>query len=181
VTESKQWLLVLLFLLFLEVSESLIVRKDATQIYPPKIGWRLVYFLIIADLLYDLIGYAPGMQSTSKGFPLWFCVPFLLALLVIRPRTIASESNGLASYSLYGLRHSFIPWSQVSSVTSDWQEEGNIWWGWFARGYSVVVTGRDGTRIENTLYLSRQGKFLDDLRQHVPAVAFAPGLFDWHP
>jgi hypothetical protein len=180
VTESKQWLFVLSFLLFLEVTEFLIVRKEATNIYPPKIGWRLVYFLIIAGLLYDLIGYAAGMQSTSRGFPLWSCV-FLRALLVIRPRTITSNSTGLASYSLYGLRHSFISWSQVLNVTSNWQEEGSSFWGWMARGYSVTVTGRDATRIEHTLYLSHQGKFLDDLREHAAAVAFAPGLFDWHP
>jgi hypothetical protein len=136
---------------------------------------------MIASFLFFLIQYITTTQSTSKDPPLWFCLPFLLGLLFARPQTVVTNSSGLSSFAFYGLRHSFIPWSQVSSVTSDWQEEGSGWWGWMARGYSVLVTGRDGTRIESTLYLSRQGKFLDDLRQHVPAVAFAPGLFDWHP
>jgi hypothetical protein len=181
VTESKQLLLVLLFLFLLEVFESFSVRKEATNVFSPKAGWRLFYLLMIAGFVFPLIQHLEGMSAGPRDLPVWVCVLLLFGLLFARPRTLAINSAGISSYSLYGLRHTFIPWTQVSSVTSDWQEEGGGLWRWMARGYSVTVTGRDGTSIEHTLYLRHQGRFLDDLRQRVPAVAFAPGLFDWHP
>ena len=117
--------------------------------------------------------------------PLWWPVLFLVILLFTRPKPIAVNSAGLNVYGLYGIRRRSIAWYEVSSVTSDWREErltyNFLTLLWVFTGYSVTVGARDGTRVVHTILLRHQAKFLDDLRNHIPAHAFAPGLYGWHP
>ena len=164
----------------LEVFEFFAVRKEGSDIFAPKLGWRILFFLMITGFLVAL-SLASGEAIQTRQKPPWLLLLLLLVFVIARPKTIVASSTGLASYGLYGFRKLFVPWAEVSRVSSDWQEERWFRAAFTFTGYSVAVTGRDGTRIEHSIYLRRQGRFLDDLRQHVPAAEFDPGLFDWHP
>ncbi|HXZ11651.1 MAG TPA: hypothetical protein VEG64_04595 [Candidatus Sulfotelmatobacter sp.] len=170
--------------LALEVFEFFAVRKEGSQIFSMKLGWRFFYFSLIVCLLFSSIYLFSASHRDPNGAPLWWILILLAAALLTRPRTLVANSGGLASYGWYGFRRRFIPWADVSAVTSDWEERrlahgiGSLW---VFMGYKVAVAGRDGTRIEHTIQMPRQGAFLDDLRRHIPPTAFAPGLFDWHP
>ncbi len=177
-TDTVRILVPVLFLSVLEVFEFFAVRKEGSDVFAPKLGWRIFYFLMITAFLIAL-SLSSGDANQGRQKPSWLLLLLLLAFVIARPKTIVASSAGLASYGLYGFRKLFVPWAEVSRVSSDWQEERYRLWAF--TGYSVAVTGRDGTRIEHNIYLRRQGAFLDDLRQHVPATKFDPGLFDWHP
>jgi hypothetical protein len=171
--------------LSLEIFESAVVRKESTVVFSPKAGWRLFFYVVIVHLVFRSIYYVPSAHRAAEGAPLWWFLLFLAISLLARPKTLVVNSTGLASYSWYGLRRRFIPWTDVSSVTSDWEEERLTYnlstLLWVFTGYSITVTGQDATRIVHTILVRGQRKFLDTLRQHIPASAFAPGLFDWHP
>lgn len=160
-----------LFLLSLEGFEFLRVRRESSDVFSMKLGYRLFYFLLIWGLL-----LAVWQRQTN---PMW---PYLLGLgtlVLIRPNTLAITHSGAASYTLWGLHRRFVAWSDVLRVTSDWEEENFKFWTF--TGYKVSVIGRDGTRIDHTIFHRHQAKFLDDLRAHTAISKFAPGLADWHP
>jgi hypothetical protein len=175
----------LFVVLFLEVFEFFGIRKEATHVFPAKVGWRLFFIVTIAWSLFGSIYNLSASHRAPNGVPLWWCLLFLAISLLTRPKTLVVNSTGLASYGWYGIQRRFILWVDVSGVASDWEEEmltqNFITLLWVFMGYSVTVTGRDTTRITHTILLRHQGKFLDDLRQYIPATAFDPGLFDWHP
>lgn len=177
-TESRQIFLVLIVLLGLELFEYFVVHHEKdTEVFAPKIGWRLFYFGALAASTLALL--ADGRASHGpKIEPSWFALLVFGLLLFARPATIVATSDGLVRYSLYGLRHVVMPWAQVARITSDWQEEKRSW---FTRGYRVSAIARTGTRVEHTFYQRKQGRFLDALRGHLSASAFDAGLYDWHP
>lgn len=177
-TDSVRVLILVLFLAMLEISELFAVRREGSDVFAPKIGWRLFYFITIVAFLNISIEHVRSAPHPPAGPPLWFSLLALLLFVFARPQSLVVSSQGLASYRLWGFSRRFIPWTEVSGVTSDWEEQATRVWTFM--GYKVAVTSRDGTRIEHTILHKRQGKFLDDLRQFVPATAFAPGLFDWH-
>jgi hypothetical protein len=185
VTENVQLFLVAVILSSLEIFESAVVRKQSTVVFSPKAGWRFFYFIVVVLLVFRTIYYLLSAHRAAEGAPLWWFPLLLAILLLVRPKTLVVNSTGLASYSWYGLRRRFIPWTGVSSVTSDWEEErltyNLLTLLWVFTGYSITVAGQDATRIVHTILMRDQRKFLDVLRQHVPASVFAPGLFDWHP
>jgi hypothetical protein len=177
-TDTLRVLIPVLFLSVLEVFEFFAVHKEGSDVFAPKLGWRLFYFVLVAaGLIWLSEGLASAGQTHDKAQ--WVDLLVLFVFVIMRPKTVVVSSAGLASYGLYGFRRRFIPWVEVARVSSNWQEEGYKFWVFM--GYGVTVTGRDGTRIEHSIYLRRQGRLLDDLRQHVPATEFDPGLFDWHP
>ena len=184
-TDGKLFLTVALVVFSLEIVESVIVRKEATHVFSPKVGWRCFFFVAIALDLFGFIYLLSPTHRSPNGAPLWWPLLFLLILLFTRPKSLVANSEGLSSYGWYGLRRRFIRWSDASAVTSDWEEErlsqNFLTLLWVFTGYSVTVTGRDGIRMVHTILLRHQSKFLDNLRLHIPARAFAPGLFDWHP
>ena len=184
-SSSVVLLSVLLIVSSLEVFEFFVVRKEGSEVFSMKFGWRLFYLIVVSSLLFNSIYFLSPLHHAAKGEPVWWFVILLALSLLARPRTLVMNSTGLASYSWYGLRRCFIPWANVSAVTSDWQEErlaSNLTTLlWVFTGYKVAVKGRDGTCIVHTIQMHRQGGFLDGLRQHVSASAFDPGLFDWHP
>ena len=180
-TDTMRVLIPVLFLSVLEVFEFFAVRKEGSDVFAPKLGWRLFYFVLIAvGLIWLSESLAGASQTHDKAS--WVDLLVLFVFVIMRPKTVVVSSVGLASYGLYGFRRRFIPWAEAARVSSDWQEErlGSRFPFTFT-GYGVTVIGRDGSRIEHSIYLRRQGRFLDDLRQHVPATEFDPGLFDWHP
>jgi len=127
----------------------------------------------------------PPSHRTLNRMPLWWPLLFLGLLLFARPKTIVVSATGLVSYGGYGLRRRFILWPEVLAVTSDWEEQRltlNLTaLLWVFTGFNLEVTGSDRTRIVHTILLRNQPRFLEDLRQHVPANAFAPGLYEWQP
>jgi hypothetical protein len=169
----------------LEVFEFFVVRKEGSEVFSMKLGRRLFYLIVISSLRFSSIYFLSPLHHTAKGEPVWWFLVLLALSLLARPRTLVMNSAGLASYSWYGLRRCFVPWANVSAVTSDWQE-GRLAYNltmllWVFTGYEVAVRSRDGTCIEHTIQMRRQGGFLDGLRQHVSASTFDPGLFNWHP
>jgi hypothetical protein len=148
-------------------------------VFPPKIGWRLFYWLLMSISLFGALVYTRSSHSAPSDPPRWLGIALVLAVPLVRPATLVASPGALACYSLYGLRRKLIPWSEASRVSSDWQEMKTREWTFM--GYRVTVTGRDGTRIQHDIQQTRQGRFLDSLREHLPASAFDHGLYDWHP
>lgn len=157
-------------LLALEGLEFLRVRRESSDVFSIKFGWRVFYCLFIGALLPSL------WHHQSDRVWLWLA---LGAFVLLRPKNLAITPTGLASYAFWGLHRRFVAWSDVLSVTSDWEEEHFKVWTF--NGYRVSVTGLDGTRIDHTIFQRHQGRFLDDIRAQVPTIRFAPGLADWHP
>jgi hypothetical protein len=145
-----------------ECSDFFLTRQPGAESFRPKLWVRFVYWSVIAILIGGL-----GV---------------LLVFVVLRLRTVFVDSEGISSCDLLGTRRRSIPWSEVSRISSDWQEE------YMSRarlpaitGYSVTVTGRTGNKIEHSVLNTGQARFLDALRRYVPREVFDPGLYDWHP
>jgi hypothetical protein len=120
-----------------------------------------------------------GRQPEPGDAPLWVAVCFLFAG-AIWPRTVLTDADGISSYATFGIRRRMIPWTDVCKVTSDW-EEVQTRLGFRFLGTRIYVLSRDGSRIAHGIVQSRQAKFLDELRKHLPRETFAPGLYDWRP
>jgi hypothetical protein len=179
-TENQQLLACLLLVFAFEVFEYFVTREDDAAIFRPNLSRRIFYWFAITVSLLNLISFRPGTQPNPRSMPEWFVALFFLVLVFARPNTLSVGPTGLTSYSLYGLRKTYVPWGDVLSVNSDWQQ-GSRGLARVFMGYRVVVTGRDGKKVIHSIGNSRQGEFLNQLRQHVAPTAFAPGLFDWHP
>jgi len=177
-TDTAQLALPPFFVLLCEVFETFVVRKESDCVFSPKPISRILYFVFISVCLTALIGEVLSRSGSSHGVKWWYLILFLI-FLMIRPRTLVADPAGLASYSLYGMRRIFIPWADISRVSSDWHEEHSRLW--TSMGYNVAVTDRFGRRIEHGIHNQDQGRFLDVLRKHVPAARFDAGLYDWHP
>jgi hypothetical protein len=115
-----------------------------------------------------------GHRAGRNDFPLWVLILMFLFSAVTWPRTVVLDTSGVFSVALFGTRRRFIPWSDVDRITSDWQET-NLRWG------LTSLLSRNGTRVDHTVFLRRQGRFLDDLRRYLPKEVFAPGIYEWHP
>lgn len=161
----------------LEFIEFVAVRTEAFQVFSPKFIWRLIFWAGPAIFLFLTIRYLPYMHSEDD--PQVRNLTFLAFLVVWRPRTLVANPAGLASYALYGLLKNYIPWVQVSKVT--WSRKVGNRNSWTLNSYPIVVIGRDGTRIKFTVFQEHSGEFLDLLRHHIPADAFAPGLYNSRP
>lgn len=176
---EDQLLSVLAFVLALEAFEYFAVHKESSDVFAMKFGWRIFYFVLLGVLLVSIWQYPWGAHRPAHAAPLWLLLALAIVLVLTRPNTVVTNSSGLASYGLWGLRRRFIAWTDVGRIASDWEEEHFKVWTF--TGYTVSVIGLDGTRIDHTIFLRGQGRFLDDLRQRVRAERFAPGLADWHP
>lgn len=179
--------LVCVFGLYLVVCESveyLLVRRQPDETFPPKLGWRILRWTGIVGCTASVVWWLHGQTGQRNDLPLWLYA-LLLLYWVLWPRTVMVDSSGVSSCSLFGLRRRQILWSQVSRITSDWQEErlnvNLIVSIWTFMGTSVTVKGRDGVSIQHGVVNRRQGLFLDALRRYLPPEAFDPGLYDWHP
>ena len=181
-TGTYQAVVLALVLAVFEVLEYLTVRKQSSEIFASKLGWRLFYFVMIYASLLALISSIQTSAHSLNHARVWWTLLIVFALLFFRPRTVVATPEGLASYSFYGLRRHFLPWREVAAVTSDWEKGSDGFSSLLLPiGYRITVAGREGVRIEHSIYMRRQARFLDDLRQHVPSSAFAPGIYDWHP
>jgi hypothetical protein len=168
--------------LVLELFEFFAVRKEGSEIFSMKLGWRLFYFVMSLLFLFSCLDYLTAPLHGRERATSWWVPILLVVFLLTRPRTIVVNSTGLSSYGLFGLLRRSVDWNDVAAVTTDWEEEKPSYrWPFVFTGYKVAVRGRDGTLIEHTIFLRRLGTFLDDLRQHIPASAFAPGLYHWNP
>jgi hypothetical protein len=167
-----------LYLAACEVVEYLLVRRHDAEVFPPKLGWRLLRWVGIAACIG---GIAVSIRPMSWTL---FACSALLLVWVAWPRTVLVDSSAVSSCSLFGLLPRSISWVEASRVSSDWQEE-RLRWGleviWVFMGYSVTVTGRDGSRIQHGVVNWNQSRFLDALRRYVPRSAFDAGLYDWNP
>lgn len=173
-----------LYLVACELVEFLIVRRQAADTFPPKLGWRFLRWFGIAVCIAGVVERLHQKAARPNDWPLWLYV-LLLLFWIFWPRTVLVDSSGVSSCSLFGFRRRSILWGQVSRITSDWQEERltvNLFTPiWTFMGTSVTVTSRDGASIQHGLVNSKQGYFLDALRRYLPSEAFDPGLYDWHP
>jgi len=159
-----------------ECSDFFLTRQPGAESFRPKLWVRFVYWSVIAIFIGGLV---VNLQQRS-WLSVWLGV--LLVFVVLRLRTVFVDSEGISSCGLLGTRRRSIPWSEVSRISSDWQEE------YMSRarlpaitGYSVTVTGRTGNKIEHSVLNTGQARFLDALRRYVPREVFDPGLYDWHP
>jgi len=181
VSEREILLTSFLIPLLLELFEFFAVRKEDAVLFPPKIGWRLFYFLLGAFFFYWTIGYVSSIHLQGDKVSLW---PVLItfAAWLTRPKTLAASTSGLASYGLFGLRRSFLPWIRVASITSHWKHDGaEDKWGLLEGKPSVTVASADAKGMTFSYMHGGLGRFIDELRKHIPASAFAAGLYDWHP
>lgn len=167
-----------------EIIEYLAVRRHAEEIFPPRIGWRLVRWTGIAWCVTGAVVRLYRSSGRPNDTPLWVYL-LLLLFWLFWPRTVLVNSSAISSCSLFGFRRRHIAWGQVSRVTSDWQEERlvfNLFTPiWTFMGTSVTVTSRDGVSIEHGVVNRKQGLFLDALRRYIQPEAFDAGLYDWHP
>jgi hypothetical protein len=174
---------VVLYLGVCELIEHLLVRRHAQEVFPPKLGWRLLRWVGVAGCIAGAMERLHGKTGRPNDLPVWFYL-LLLLFWISWPRTVLVDSSGVASCSLFGFRRRSIIWGQVSRITSDWQEQ-RLSWGltaiWTFMGTSVTVTNRDGVRIQHGVVNQKQGLFLDAIRRYLPPEAFDPGLYDWHP
>jgi hypothetical protein len=166
-----------------ELAEYLLVRRQAADVFSPKLGWRLLRWIGIAGSVAGAVERLHRVTARPDDWPLWLYI-LLLLFWIFWPRTVSVDSSGVASCSLFGFRRRSIIWGQVSRITSDWQEQ-RLWWGltaiWTFMGTSVTVTSRDGVRIQHGVLNRKQGLFLDAIRRYLPPEAFDAGLYDWHP
>jgi hypothetical protein len=167
-----------------ELVEYLVVRRHAVEVFPPKLGWRLLRWFGIAGCIVGIVERLHEKMGRANDVPIWVCV-LLLLLWVSWPRAVLVDSLGVSSCSLFGFRRRQIIWGQVSRITCDWQEQRltfNLFTTiWTFMGTSVTVTSRDDVSIQHGVVNRKQGLFLDALRRYLPREAFDPGLYDWHP
>ena len=161
-----------------ELIEYQLVRRRAGEIFPPKLGWRLLRWFGIAACIGGILVSVKPMSWTLLLY-------FGFLMLWLRwPRTVLVDSAGVSSCGLFGLMTHSISWGEASQVSSDWQEE-RLRWGldvfWTFTGYSVTVRGRDGSTFQHGIVNKNQGRFLNALRRFVPRESFDAGLYDWHP
>jgi hypothetical protein len=168
-----------IYLLACEILEFMVVRKHAADTFPPKLGWRMLRWIFVALALAAIGQRFYGQKPEPGDAPIWvaFC---LLFVGVIWPRTVLVGADGISSCATFGIRRRMIPWIDVGKVTSDW-EEVQTRLGFRFLGTRIYVLSRDGSRIAHGIVQSRQAKFLDELRKHLPRETFAPGLYDWRP
>jgi hypothetical protein len=168
-----------LYLAACEILEFVIVRRHGADAFPPKMGWRLIRWIVIAVAIVSIGQRFYEKQSQLGDAPLWLTLCFLL-LGAVWPRTVLVDNDGISSCSTFGFRHCAIPWTEVSKIASDW-EEVSTRFGFRFMGTRIYVLSRSGTRITHGVVQSRQGKFLDDLRRYLPRTVFEVGLYDWQP
>jgi hypothetical protein len=167
-------------LLLCEALEYVSVRRRGVSVYPPKIGWRLVRWLVIGTGIFVVWEHLfRTHQLQSNDAPLWVGLLFLL-VGAIWPRTVRADANGVSSCSTFGFRTRTIRWDEVKAVNSDW-EEVRTHYGFTFMGTRIYVLSRTGPQITHGLAQSHQAKFLEELRNYVPREAFAAGLYEWHP
>ena len=162
-----------LYLVACEITEYFLVRRHDREVFPPKIGFRLLRWLAIAACIAEILSSDRSLNWTLAFFVI------LLIVWLRWPRTVLVDSSGISSCSLFGLFKRAIPWVDVNRVSSDWQEEHFRFWTF--GGYSVTVISRYGSRIEHGLVNQDQARFLNALRRFVPREMFDAGLYDWHP
>jgi hypothetical protein len=179
VTDNARVLFILGAVAALEIFELFTIRREANNVFALKVGWRLYYSFFFAASVVVTIDAVMQSPRDLHEPPLWAGLLILVVVVLLRPQPIVTDSQGLAAYRFWGLHRRFIPWTDVSNVGSNWQEQNVKVWTFM--GYEVTVTGRGGTRIAHTIFLRKQPEFLDDLRRYLPRVAFSPGLYDWHP
>jgi hypothetical protein len=167
-----------------EFVEYLLVRGHAAEVFPPKLGWRLLRWSGIAGCIAGAVERLQRNTWRPNDWPLWVYV-ILLLIWVSWPRTVLVDSSAISSCSFFGCRPRSIAWGQVSRITSDWEEErvsyNFVTTIWVFMGTSVTVTSRDGASIKHGVVNQKQGLFLDALRRYLPPEAFDAGLYDWHP
>jgi hypothetical protein len=175
---------VVLYLGACELVEYLLVRRQAGEIFPPKLWWRFLRWFGIAGCIAGVVERLHRNAAKPNDWPLWLYA-LLLLFWISRPRTVSVDSSGASSCSLFGFRRRSILWSQVSRIMSDWQEERltfNLFTSiWTFMGTSVTVRSRDGVSIQHGVVNRKQGLFLDALRRYLPPETFDPGIYDWHP
>jgi hypothetical protein len=169
----KAFYIVGLYLVACEAVEYLLTRGRGADVFPPKLGFRIVRWLGLAACL---VGIWSARRSLNWTVIL---LAFAIVALLRWPRSVFADSLGVSSSGLFGLFRRSIPWAEVSRVTSDWQEEDVRFW--TLTGYAINVIGRDGTVIQHGLVNKNQGRFLDALRRLIPRTAFDAGLYDWQP
>jgi hypothetical protein len=173
-----------LYLGVCELAEYLLVRRPPGQAFPPKVGWRVLRWCAIAGCVAGIWGQIHGSAARPNDWPLWLYV-LLLLFWICWPRSVLVDSSGISSCSLFGFLRRSIRWSQMSRITSDWQEERlniNLLTPiWTFMGTRITVTSRDGISIQHGVVNRKQAIFLDALRRYLPREAFDPGLYDWHP
>jgi hypothetical protein len=179
VTDNARVLLIVGAVAALEIFELVAIRREGDETFALKLGWQLYYSLFFAASVVVTIDSVVKSPRDAHDPPLWVGLLILGVVLLLRPQPVVTSSQGLAAYRFWGLRRRFIPWGDVSSVASNWQEQKVKFWTF--TGYDVALTGRDGTQIAHTIYLRKRSQFLDDLRKYLPPVVFSPGLYDWHP
>jgi len=174
-------IVIALYVAACELVEHLLVRRLGDQVFPPKIGWRLLRWCAIAGCA---AGVWERLHGNAPRWPLWMYV-LLLLFWIWWPRSVLVDSSGVSSCSLFGIRRRSILWGQTSRITCDWQEQGlNIHFLtriWTFMGTSITVASRDGASIQHGVVNRKQALFLDALRRYLPQELFDPGLYDWHP
>jgi hypothetical protein len=167
-----------LYLGVCEIAEYLLVRRRDAEVFPPKLGWRLLQWFGIAACMGGI-----AVSVRPMNWKVWVYLGLLFVFLLRWPRTVLVDSSAISSCSLFGLLHRSIPWGEASRVSSEPQEP--LRWGliaiWTSTGCSVTVSGRDGSTVQHGIVNKDQGGFLNALRRFVPRQAFDPGLYDWHP
>ena len=178
VTQANALLLALSFQSLLEIIELVAVRREHAELFPPKIGWRILFFFAGTGAAWVAIEIFPGIRITNeKGLEV--PVMMIVMLWLFRPKTLAINGSGLTFYRFYGLKGSFIPWEEVARVASRWEdaEDRNLWT-MLVRNPTVTVTSRDGTSVKFSYTNEGIGRFMSTLREHVPKSAFDEGLYD---
>lgn len=167
-----------------EAIDQVSARRDAGDVYRPKLRRRIFWWFWIGSSGLTIVLESLGHGRGRNDLLLWFWIVMFLASVLTYPRTVVVTPTGVVSFGLFGARRRFIPWTEVTTVTSDWQEATvsyHFSLAWRLMGTRIVVLNRNGTHIDHTIFLRRQGRFLDDLRRYTPKEAFAPGIYDWHP
>ena len=167
-----------------ELVEYLLVRRQAAEVFPPKLGWRLLRWFGIAGCIAGIVDRLHRNVVRPNSWPIWVYV-LLLLFWVFWPRTASVDSSAVSSCSLFGFARRSIHWGEVSRITSDWQEQRlafNLFTAiWTFMGTRVNVTSREGASIQHGVVNQKQGAFLDALRRYLPRDVFDSGLYDWHP
>lgn len=167
-TEKQLILAIILFLLGLEAWEFFVVRREGSDTFGMRFGWRVVSFLTIGVFLFGVLG-------RFVAWPWWLALALLVEAVLLRANTLVVSSTGLVSYGFWGFRRRFIAWPEVRTVVLNSQA------GYVLNRYTISVRGSDGTRIGHPIANRCRDKFLDDLRSHVAKENFATELAQSRP